>query len=845
VAKYIFSHEFFTHFKQNPTMRVRVFRREGNNQYYFQFLRDDGQVILNSEGYTTEAARDNGVQSVINNSGNADRYETRTNDAGGFYFILKAGNNQEIGRSVTFRNEGSRDGAVTLMQGEAASVQGGGAGAGAATAAATIEPYKAKGNEDDYKPLNFYEANGGGTAEGFDAFSAEDEHYFSYNVGGTVYLISEGYNSTGARDNGVQSVTNNMTNADRYQRQQHPNGKFFFNLKAGNNREIATSRWFDSQGAMDAIIARLVSGTGGRRVQEGTQLTAANRDANISIAAPPPPRAMGQPKKKRKKRSTPKKPKAEKVYVGNGSYLFNDVTYQIFRSGNNRYYFTFKNKDEKTLFLNADVRGFETQEQAEAKVAQIMQYAPYEENFEGKQARNGKYYFYIKGEEGKNIGKSFFYGTSEDMQKAVGLLLGSEAQMAALAAGGTGTGGGETAAAGAKANVDEYLACSAYSSDTDGFNKFKSDENGEFYFGYNQGGKTYLRSEGYTTEAARDNGIASVTKNAPNEARWKTMKDEDDGMWYYALRAGNNQEIARSCGYESEAAMNASWSWISGDQSTIGAGAREYNGVWYSGNWWTQKEAADTAKAAYLVDGDYGSGEDGFTSFQYNGKWYWGYWSGGKLLMKSKGYDSEADRDGAQEAAGKAAQGGNWQYGYDEYDSRWYYWLEDSDGNEITRSRPYESEEEMNTTRNWLSGDESAFGSGARWIGGAWYSGNWVRRKQEEEAEAKKVAEVAAAKKAEEEAAASELLKLLLRRKRKKKLPLSELLKLLPSGQKKKLLQDELLKLLLPRKRKKRQLLKKLLLPLPPLLLPPHLLQRKRKKPKHWHYLRKKRKLKK
>ena len=113
-------------------MRVRVFRREGNNQYYFQFLRDDGQVILNSEGYTTEAARDNGVQSVINNSGNPDRYEIHTNDGGGFYFTLKAANNQEIGRSVTFRNADSRDSAVTLMQGEAGSVDGGG-GATAAT----------------------------------------------------------------------------------------------------------------------------------------------------------------------------------------------------------------------------------------------------------------------------------------------------------------------------------------------------------------------------------------------------------------------------------------------------------------------------------------------------------------------------------------------------------------------------------------------------------------------------------------------------------------------------------------------------------------------------------------
>jgi len=389
-------------------MRVRVFRREGNNQYYFQFLRDDGQVILNSEGYTTEAARDNGVQSVINNSANADRYEIKTNDGGGFYFSLKAGNNQEIGRSVTFRNEAARNAAVTLMQGEGSAVQGGGGTAAttttAAAAAGTIEPYKAKGNEDDYKPLGFYETNGGGTASGFDSFSAEDEYYFSYNLGGNVYLISEGYGSTAARDNGVQSVTNNMNNEARYQRQQHPNGKFFFNLRAGNNKEIATSRWFDSQGEMDGIIANLISGTGtgtgtgGRRVAEGTQLQAANRDANISIAAPPPPRNMDKPKKKRKKRDTPKKPKKEKVYVANGNYLFNDVTYQIFRSGNNRYYFTFKTKEEKTLFLNADVRGFETQEQAEAKVEQILLYAPYEENFEGKQARNGKYYFYIKGE---------------------------------------------------------------------------------------------------------------------------------------------------------------------------------------------------------------------------------------------------------------------------------------------------------------------------------------------------------------------------------------------------------------------------------------------------------------
>jgi len=478
------------------------------------------------------------------------------------------------------------------MQGEAAAVEGGGGTTttttATATTAATIEPYKPSGNEDNYKPLNFYETNGGGEQNGFDSFSEGDLHYFSYNLGGNVYLISEGYSSEAGRDNGIQSVTNNMNNETRYQRQQHPNGKFFFNLRAGNNKEIATSRWFDSQGEMDGVIARVVAGVGlgGRKAGDGVQLTAANRNANISIAAPPPPRDTA-PKKKRKKRDTPKKPKAEKVYVANGTYMWNDLTYQIFRSGNNRYYFTFKTPAEKTLFLNADVRGFETQEQAQAVVDQIMLYAPYEENFDGKQARNGKYYFYIKGEEGKNIGKSFFYGTSEDMQVAVGLLLGNEAQMAALKG------------RAANLNIDEYLACSTYASDEDGFHKFQH-EDGEYYFGYNHGGKTYLRSEGYTTTAARDNGIESVIKNSPIEGRWKTMKDDGDSMWYYALRAGNNQEIARSCGYESEAAMTSSWGWIRGEESTIGSGAQFIGGVWYSG-WWVRKKKEEEEAAARKV----------------------------------------------------------------------------------------------------------------------------------------------------------------------------------------------------------------------------------------------------
>jgi len=57
-----------------------------------------------------------------------------------------------------------------------------------------------------------------------------------------------------------------------------------------------------------------------------------------------------------------------------------------------------------------------------------MLYAPYEANYQGKPTKNGKFFFYILGAEGKKIGKSFFYGSADDMQKAIGLLLGSEIQ---------------------------------------------------------------------------------------------------------------------------------------------------------------------------------------------------------------------------------------------------------------------------------------------------------------------------------------------------------------------------------------------------------------------------------
>jgi uncharacterized protein YegP (UPF0339 family) len=106
--------------------------------------------------------------------------------------------------------------------------------------------------------------------------------------------------------------------------------------------------------------------------------------------------------------------------------------------------------------------------------------------------------------------------------------------------------------------LDDYLPCEAYAGEAqDGFRRFTED--GKFYFSYNdKDGNPILRSEAYKSEAARENGIESVKKNMPIKERW--VKDKTvDGKYYYALRAGNNQEIARSCYHENEGAMLAAW----------------------------------------------------------------------------------------------------------------------------------------------------------------------------------------------------------------------------------------------------------------------------------------------
>ena len=81
-------------------------------------------------------------------------------------------------------------------------------------------------------------------------------------------------------------------------------------------------------------------------------------------------------------------------------------------------------------------------------------------------------------------------------------------------------------------------------------------KNGEFQFSLKAGnGQEILASEGYTTKAACLNGVESVKKNSQVEARFDKLESKN-GKFYFNLKATNGQIIGTSEMYESTASRD-------------------------------------------------------------------------------------------------------------------------------------------------------------------------------------------------------------------------------------------------------------------------------------------------
>ena len=77
-------------------------------------------------------------------------------------------------------------------------------------------------------------------------------------------------------------------------------------------------------------------------------------------------------------------------------------------------------------------------------------------------------------------------------------------------------------------------------------------KNGEFQFNLKaSNGEIILTSEGYTTKAACLNGVESVKKNSASEERFEKLVAKN-GKPYFNLKATNGQVIGQSQMYASE-----------------------------------------------------------------------------------------------------------------------------------------------------------------------------------------------------------------------------------------------------------------------------------------------------
>lgn len=93
-----------------------VITKGKNDEFYFKLKADNGQVILTSEGYSSKAACENGIESVKKNAQEDARFDRKESSNGKFFFNLKAANSQIIGKSEMYEAKASMENGIESVK---------------------------------------------------------------------------------------------------------------------------------------------------------------------------------------------------------------------------------------------------------------------------------------------------------------------------------------------------------------------------------------------------------------------------------------------------------------------------------------------------------------------------------------------------------------------------------------------------------------------------------------------------------------------------------------------------------------------------------------------------------
>ncbi len=103
--------------------------------------------------------------------------------------------------------------------------------------------------------------------------STDGQFYFTLIDGNAeTILTSELYHALGSARHGIESVQNNCSADNRYEKKQSDNGKYYFTLKAANHQVIGTSRMYASTTMRDNGILSVKANGNTKTIEDNTSV---------------------------------------------------------------------------------------------------------------------------------------------------------------------------------------------------------------------------------------------------------------------------------------------------------------------------------------------------------------------------------------------------------------------------------------------------------------------------------------------------------------------------------------------------------------------------------------------
>jgi len=87
-----------------------------DEEFQFNLIASNGEVILTSQGYTTRAACENGIDSVKTNAFDDSRYDREISSNEKHYFNLNASNGKVIGTSQMYESRSSMENGIASVK---------------------------------------------------------------------------------------------------------------------------------------------------------------------------------------------------------------------------------------------------------------------------------------------------------------------------------------------------------------------------------------------------------------------------------------------------------------------------------------------------------------------------------------------------------------------------------------------------------------------------------------------------------------------------------------------------------------------------------------------------------